>query len=698
VHKSRSLAFKIGLNFCLLIFVLLVALFVVTTTKVSESLEQTMSTVNTQSAWSWSQIIGEMIEKLGWELKSIAFDADIRSGQKARFEPAIRHLEGNLSEEIVGAMFALPDGTNYTSSGARDNIADRDYFKAVMEGSGSDIVISEPVVSKSLGVPIIVFAMAVRDDSGRKVGMIGLQLKLSSLGGLVANIKVGDSGYAWLANGDGLVIAHPDASAVLSLNIKDADQSANYKGMSRFATAFLDNAPGSGSWIEPNGKEMRGFYVTVPHSKNWHLCLALPRAELMATSKAITNLFLVFMLIGLLVAIAVSAAIAKRILGPVKRAANGFRTLASGEADLRVRLTVERRDEIGQLSSDFNDFIAKLSLIVAQVKDAQLELESLGEGLGASVEQTGAAIAEMTGNIGVVREQAREEGESVNETASAVSQIANGIDGLGALIQEQAASITEASAAIEEMVGSIGSVSSSVDKMSGSFSDLAEAAGEGRNVEARVEEKILSIVERSKILTDANEMIASIASQTNLLAMNAAIEAAHAGEAGKGFAVVSDEIRRLAETSSDQSKTIGAALKDVMEQIESMAASSKEAVTAFDTVAERIESTEGLLSELKLAMDEESTGSRQILEALREMNDITSKVTVSSAEMATGNATILAEIERLKRSALAINTSLDSMNAESEELSAGVTSASKAAAMTRDTIKKVEAAVGRFTI
>ena len=287
---------------------------------------------------------------------------------------------------------------------------------------------------------------------------------------------------------------------------------------------------------------------------------------------------------------------------------------------------------------------------------------------------------------------------SVEMTASSVTESSNKIDALEKTIETQAAGVAEASAAVEEMIGNIASVNNSMDKMAESFTELTQSVSEGTKLQNDVNERIHQIEKQSIMLQSANKAIASIASQTNLLAMNAAIEAAHAGDAGRGFSVVADEIRKLSETSSAQSRTIGQQLKEILETIHSMVVASSRSGEAFNKVTERIGDTDELVQQINGAMQEQNEGSRQINSALQSMNDTTVYVRRSSEELSESNRTVLSQMENLRNVTDKMISRMDEMNTGARKIGETENALKKISVQMEESISEIGSQIDEFSI
>ena len=287
---------------------------------------------------------------------------------------------------------------------------------------------------------------------------------------------------------------------------------------------------------------------------------------------------------------------------------------------------------------------------------------------------------------------------SVSETAATVEQISRAMNSLNELIVDQSSSVTESSASIEEMVANINNVNKIFSSLGEHYKNLVAVSDDGKKKLGIVNSQINEISVQSGDLMETNRVISGIASQTNLLSMNAAIEAAHAGEAGKGFAVVASEIRKLAEISAAQSKEVGQKLSSIKAFIDSIVSSSDEAEKTFDIIMEVVTTIDNLRAEIENSMAEQIEGSRQILEAISNINSITQAVSSGSKEMNEGINMINNEIAKLKMINSEVFSSISEISAGTKEINMSMQSVKETSEITSEAIEAVITEISRFKL
>jgi len=369
-----------------------------------------------------------------------------------------------------------------------------------------------------------------------------------------------------------------------------------------------------------------------------------------------------------------------------------------GEGDLTKKMEVKNNDEIGEMQEYINTTIQNIKHLVNTIKQEVNKSEEIGHDLSANLTQTAAAVNEISANMQSIKERIISQAASVTETKATMEQIVTNIDKLDDSIEHQANSVSQSSSAIEQMLANIQSVTQTLVKNGDNVKALLTASDIGHKGLQNVSETVNEVTKESEQLLEINKIIQDIASQTNLLSMNAAIEAAHAGDAGKGFAVVAEEIRKLADSSSQQSNVIKQVLKKIMGDIESATKLVADVLTKFDLVDENVKTVAEQEDSIRCSMEEQSVGSKQILESISKVNEVSQQVKHGSKEMLEGSSEVIRESKDLERVTQEISSNINEMAAGVDQINIAVHQISELGTKNKEQTRILLEEISKFTV
>jgi methyl-accepting chemotaxis protein len=573
-------------------------------------------------------------------------------------------------------------------------------------------VLETPVWREVFGrgiVPVISVQYPVKNSSGRTVGVVGINYvsRMSEIvDELVAEIYNGHGLGAVYAN-DGTIVAHYVEDRVQdNINANEGEktllgdqhsrvmQSIKNGGENGQPVTLQRYSPAMGTELYIVYQPINVGGMTTP----WCLMLGIPLDEINKPIYKMITFSLIFAGVILVIIAFITFFVARGIVRPIIGVTLTLKDISEGEGDLTKKINNNSKDEVGDLSRYFNATLEKIRNLVASIKREALSLSDTGNDLSSNMTETAAAVNEITANIQSIKSRVINQSASVTETNATMEQVTTNIEKLEGLIGMQSANVSQASAAIEEMVANISSVTDTLVKNAGNVTTLQEASEVGRNGLQEVASDIQEIARESEGLLEINSVMENIASQTNLLSMNAAIEAAHAGEAGKGFAVVADEIRKLAENSSEQSKTIGSVLKKITDSINKITKSTGNVLNKFEAIDSGVKTVAQQEGNIRNAMEEQGQGSKQILDSIGKVNDITSQVKSGSREMLVGAREVIRESQNLEKQTQEITAGMNEMASGADQINAAVNQVNSLSGKNREDIDNLMAEVSRFKI
>ena len=408
--------------------------------------------------------------------------------------------------------------------------------------------------------------------------------------------------------------------------------------------------------------------------------------------QTILEMVVLIVLLGLSVYIILKILLNK----PLTAVQHNIEEISEGEGDLTKVLKIKNKDEVGLLSISFNTFVNKLKHIIINLKNTIGKAITVKENLTNSANETASSIVEINSNVESIKGQINNLDNFVSETSTSVNNITEGIKILDDLISDQSSSVEESTASVHEMVSSIDYVAKITDSKKETTERLVLTVKDGgeklSNTTSIVDEIYGSIGHVAEMV----EIINGIVSQTNLLAMNAAIEAAHAGEAGKGFSVVADEIRKLAESSGSNSQEIARVLNEMMDRIREASTSAQETSVSFTEINNEVKGVATALNEISISTIELSTGGKEILEAMKLLNDVSSNVKTQSSSMETDANNIHKSVETLQRISSEVLHGMGEIAAGTEDVTNAMADVSSLSNELGDVITDLDSEANKF--
>ncbi|ERI93624.1 methyl-accepting chemotaxis protein signaling domain protein [Clostridiales bacterium oral taxon 876 str. F0540] len=516
------------------------------------------------------------------------------------------------------------------------------WYKLALEKDGQ-VAITQPYEdSIQKGVYEITFAKAVKDSkTNQVVGVVGIDVKLSTISKLVSQVKLGDSGYAAVMDKTGTIIAHQD-SALLGKTSKDEkwiDEILNSKGSKEKHTI--------------SGKSYVTYSLTESET-SWKIVGLIPESEVTNAISKSTMASIIISLILCILATIVGVWFSGSIANPINKLLGVLDKASEGDFTV-IAENKKSSYEVEMITNSINKMISNIVMLLKGIIDTSVGVKESSEGLVSIMEQSTEVGEEVSKAVQQISEGAQDQAESLDESSIIVNKLG---DDVNKAIESSLSMLTASE-----------NVKKSTQEGTSVIARLKDAFKETSNANLELEQGINVLAQNSNKISSITDTIKSITEQTSLLALNASIEAARAGEAGRGFAVVADEVRKLAEQSSSSAEEINKVINDIRQSIDlvfgkielvsKLAVNSEKGVEdtnlsfnniegAIKLLEENINSVNDTLQSVSARRDEVIEKITSIATVSQETAATTEEVSASSEEQSAGLQEVLASAEELR--------------------------------------------------